>query len=181
VSATRIHIFGASGSGTTTLGRSVSERLGLPQFDADDYFWTKTEPPFTTPHPSDMRARRLAQALEPHEGWLLSGSVVGWGNFVVPALTLAVFVYVPHELRMRRIAARERERYGARIEAGGDMFEQSREFVAWAARYDSAGFEQRSRVVHEAWIGGLACPLLRIDDDATLEVWCERVCAAARS
>ena len=110
---------------------------------------------------------------------MLSGSVVGWGNVFASAFTLAVFVSLPLELRMRRLVARERERYGARVEPGGDMAEQSREFVAWAARYDSAGFEQRSRVVHEAWIGALTCPVLRIEDDATVGAWCARVCAAA--
>ena len=175
----RIHIFGASGSGTTTLGRAVSDRLGVPRFDADDYFWQKTEPPFTTLNPADVRTRLLATELDALDRWVLSGSVVGWGNVFVPAFTLAVFLSVPQGVRMRRIVARERARYGTRIEPGGDMAEQSREFIAWAARYETAGFDQRSRVVHEAWIGTLSCPVLRIDDDATVEAWCARVCAAA--
>lgn len=33
----RIHVFGASGAGCTTLGRSLAERLGLAAIDADDY------------------------------------------------------------------------------------------------------------------------------------------------
>jgi len=175
----RIHIFGASGSGTTTLGAAVSARLRLPQFDADDYFWQKTEPPFTTLNSPDVRTRLLAAELDARDRWVLSGSVVGWGNVFASAFTLAVFLSVPHERRMQRIVARERARYGARIEPGGDMAEQSREFLAWASRYETAGFEQRSRVVHESWIGTLTCPVLRIDDDATVEAWCARVCAAA--
>ena len=35
----RIHILGAAGSGTTTLGRALAERLQCPHFDTDDYFW----------------------------------------------------------------------------------------------------------------------------------------------
>ena len=176
--ALRIHTFGASGAGTTTLGRAVAGRLDLPQFDADDYFWQKTEPPFVAPHSPDVRAQLLGADLRAHEAWVLSGSIVGWGDAFAADFTLAVFVGIPQALRMRRLAARERERYGARIEPGGDMFEQSREFRAWAARYDTAGFEQRSRVVHEAWMRGLTCPVLRIEVDAPVETWCERVCAA---
>jgi adenylate kinase family enzyme len=37
----RVHIFGASGSGTTTLGRTLAERLGVRFFDGDDYFWER--------------------------------------------------------------------------------------------------------------------------------------------
>jgi adenylate kinase family enzyme len=174
----RIHVFGASGSGTTTLGRALGARLAIPLFDADDYFWEKTDPPFKTPNPPDVRVRLLAADLDGRDRWILSGSVVGWGNVFAPSFTLAVFLSVPHELRMQRIVARERDRYGARIDPGGDMVEQSREFIAWASRYETAGYEQRSRVVHEAWINTLTVPLLRIDDDASIDAWCERVCAA---
>lgn len=34
-----IHIFGASGSGATTLGRFLAVQLNVPCFDSDDYFW----------------------------------------------------------------------------------------------------------------------------------------------
>src|SRR5438128_874343 len=43
----RLHILGASGSGTTTLGRALAEGLQCPHFDTDDYFWLPTDPPFT--------------------------------------------------------------------------------------------------------------------------------------
>ena len=33
----RIHILGAFGSGTTTLGRALAARLQYPYFDMDDY------------------------------------------------------------------------------------------------------------------------------------------------
>ncbi|MDD7305364.1 MAG: shikimate kinase [Peptoniphilaceae bacterium] len=42
-----IHIFGASGSGTSTLGRYISEELGCFFMDIDDYFWEVTNPPYT--------------------------------------------------------------------------------------------------------------------------------------
>jgi len=34
-----IHIFGASGSGTTTLAKKISEELGHRMMDTDDYYW----------------------------------------------------------------------------------------------------------------------------------------------
>ena len=39
-----IHIYGASGSGITTLGRKISEELGYKFMDTDDYFWLPTNP-----------------------------------------------------------------------------------------------------------------------------------------
>jgi len=46
VTKKRIHLMGASGSGTTTLGRALAQRLGCPHFDTDHYFWFPTAPPF---------------------------------------------------------------------------------------------------------------------------------------
>src|SRR5678809_1323103 len=42
----RIHILGASGSGTT-LGRALAEHLQGSHFDTDDYSWLPTDPPHT--------------------------------------------------------------------------------------------------------------------------------------
>ncbi len=43
----RIHILGASGSGTTTIAESVCSMLDCAHFDSDNYFWENTKEPFT--------------------------------------------------------------------------------------------------------------------------------------
>jgi adenylate kinase family enzyme len=43
----RILVTGASGSGTTTLGKALAEQLACAFLDADDFFWFPTNPPFT--------------------------------------------------------------------------------------------------------------------------------------
>ncbi len=42
-----IHIYGASGSGTTTLARYLGSRLGYDVMDTDDYYWLPFDPPYT--------------------------------------------------------------------------------------------------------------------------------------
>ena len=42
-----LHITGASGSGTTTLGRALASAWAVPHADTDDYFWVPTTPPYT--------------------------------------------------------------------------------------------------------------------------------------
>jgi hypothetical protein len=39
----RIHILGASGTGTTTLGKALADRLNCPHFDADRFYWLPTD------------------------------------------------------------------------------------------------------------------------------------------
>ncbi|BDD11489.1 hypothetical protein FUAX_39210 (plasmid) [Fulvitalea axinellae] len=41
----KILIFGASGSGTTTLGKEIAKRAKFTHLDADDYYWKPTNPP----------------------------------------------------------------------------------------------------------------------------------------
>lgn len=163
--STRLHVFGASGSGTTTLGAALATALGIRHFDSDTFFWLPTEPPFSTPRPKPERDAMAFEALSGSDDWVLSGSIVKWSEDVVGLVEQAVFLYLPPEVRMARLRARETERYCDRIQPGGDMCEASMAFLAWAARYDTAGLEQRSLQTHEAWMRTLSAPVLELRGD----------------
>lgn len=62
----RIHITGASGSGCTTLGRALAERLGSVHLDTDTYFWLPSDPPFQTIREGGERRALLGDDLERH-------------------------------------------------------------------------------------------------------------------
>jgi adenylate kinase family enzyme len=165
--AHRIHILGASGAGTTTTARALAAELSIPALDNDDYFWVKTDPPFREIRPRAERVERLLGDLGPLESWVLAGSMVGWDEQIAPAFTLVVYLWVPPDVRMARLAARERSRYGAKILPGGPMYDASVAFMQWAARYDSAGAEQRSRALHQQWLEDVQAPVLRIEGDTS--------------
>jgi len=159
----RIHITGASGCGVTTLGAGLAARLGVPWHDTDSYFWLPTEPAYTTPRPMPERLERLARALDDEVGWVLSGSLDGWGDALIPRISADIFVRVPTAIRMERLRARETARFGDRIAPGGDMHRGSQDFLAWAEGYETGGMDQRSLVRHEAWLAALPCPVIRLD------------------
>jgi adenylate kinase family enzyme len=59
----RTLITGALGSGTTTLARSVANRLHLTALDTDNYFWLPTSPPFVDKRePNERLASQPPQA-----------------------------------------------------------------------------------------------------------------------
>ena len=60
---TIIHIFGPSGSGTTSLGRQMALNWGFRQLDSDDFYWLPTDPPFTSKRPLRREATWLFPAL----------------------------------------------------------------------------------------------------------------------
>lgn len=160
----RLHVLGASGSGTSTLGAALAERLGTIHLDTDDYFWEPTDPPYQDPRPRAERQRLLARDLDAHPGWVLSGSLCGWGDVFMPRFETVVFLRVPTEVRLRRLRERERARFGAAALApGGAMHENHAAFLAWAAAYDAGGTDMRSLARHVAWLERLACPVVRLE------------------
>jgi adenylate kinase family enzyme len=161
----KLHLFGASGSGTTTLGRALAERLAHPFFDVDDYYWLPTTPTFTKKRERSERIDLLRRTLG--EQWILAGSMCGWGEELLGDLDLAIFLEAPTAIRLQRLRARELERNIAtdRIEA----------FLRWAAEYDSGGMAVRSKRVHEALIARLSCRVLRLDGTEPVAANVERV------
>ncbi len=79
-----------------------------------------------------------------------------------PSLDLVVYKYVEPMERIARLRRREAGRFGARIEPGGDMYEEHRAFISWAEGYESGGLDMRSGASEEAWMADLSCPVVRI-------------------
>ena len=158
-----IHIFGASGAGTTALGKKIASELGYFFMDTDDYFWLPTDVPFTVKRDREERLLLMKRDIEKAENAVLSGSLTEWGDGLIPLFTLAVRVNTQTDIRIQRLKAREYARFGDRIREGGDMYKAHLEFLAWASRYDDGDEEMRSRIHHDAWQKKLLCPLLTLD------------------
>ena len=156
----RIHITGASGTGTTTLGRSLAEHLGCPYFDSDDFIWLRTDPPYQQMRERAERNTMLLASIRISDSWGLGGSVTGWIDpEILDAFDLIVFLIVPTELRLARLREREMRELG----------NADPEFIAWAASYDDGDETIRSRVGHEEWLAEQKAPVLRLEGDMTNE------------
>lgn len=165
----KIHIFGASGSGVSTLGRALAIEFQIPFFDSDDYYWKQTDPPFVEANPIDERKSLLKNAVADNKSWVVSGTLVSWGDVIQDEFDFAVYLSVPSEERILRLKKREAERFGSRIEVGGDMHEAHLKFLDWAAQYDEGYMGGRSKAKHEVWMKTLNCTVLRIKGIVSLE------------
>jgi adenylate kinase family enzyme len=171
----RVNVFGASGAGTTSLGRALADRLAVTFFDADDFFWELTDPPYQTVRGRALRQSLLMESLAGADAWILAGSICGWGDDAIPLLDFAVIVITPTALRLDRLRDRERTRFGERIARGGDMHEQHRAFLDWAAQYDDGPSTMRSRRRHDEWQAQLPCPVIRVDGSLPLQQACDEI------
>ena len=177
----RIHLMGASGSGVTTLGRALAGRLALPHHDSDDYFWLPTAPPYQTTRPATDRLRLMHEIFLPRLDWVLSGSVTGWGDELIPLFDLVVYVTTPREIRLSRLRAREATHFGAdAVAPGGWRHDETESFIEWASHYEAGDREGRSLAKHEAWLAGLPCLVVRVDGSRPLAVLVEQLCSDAQ-
>lgn len=166
-------ITGAPGSGVTTLGRALAEHWNCPVFDTDDFYWfTDDALPYRRKRNPQHRLRLLTEALDAAaEGRVVvSGALLGWGEPLLPRFDAVVYCWLPTELRLGRIRAREAARYGKdRIEPGGDLHPVFEKFLTWAADYDAphAAGRLRSQAYETAWLAGLKIPVLHLLEDQT--------------
>ena len=164
-----IHLYGASGSGTSTIGRFISKQLGYFFMDTDDYFWEKTDPPYTVKREISERIRLMKGDIGRYDNVVISGSLVDWGDELIPLFTLTIRVETNTAVRLERLKIREREHFGSRIDIGGDMHENHMEFIEWAGAYDDGGIDMRSKAKHHEWQKKLKCPILLVDGNMPVE------------
>jgi len=165
----KLLIFGASGSGTTTLGKEIEKRTDFKHLDVDDYYWQKTEPPFQEKIPLNKRNENLKADFEKFRNIVLSGSMVSWGKEWETSFDLAIFIRLDNDERMKRLEKREIIRYGEKLLTNKKNQRDSKAFLEWANQYENPNFDGRSLKVHNDWIKLLKCDILRIDGGVELK------------
>jgi adenylate kinase family enzyme len=163
-----ILITGASGTGTTTLGRALASDLSCQFFDTDDYYWLPSNPSFQQKQEPSTRVSALLQDLNATSTAVIAGSVMNWGSELEDSLALIVFLTLPKDIRIARLEEREVRMRGA----------ANPDFLAWARQYEEGKMSGRSRARHEQWLSARTCPVVRIDGDTSTTEPLGRVRAA---
>ncbi len=166
----KILVTGASGSGTSTLGKALSQHLGVNYFDSDDYFWLNTDEPFTKRRRPDLRNQLIKSDIGAYESWVIGGSVYDWGEDVFPDFDLIVFLYLPTAQRLERLKKREEEKYGIEELAQPKRQKHFLAFLTWAADYDEAkGIAKITLKAHEEWLSTGSKTVLAIKGEIELQ------------
>ena len=174
-----ISINGCSGSGKTTIGRKVAERLGYLHLDLDDYYWDWDAPlPYTQLRPKDEVIELLQRDMAEHDRFVMSGSISSklW-DFVNPLLDFAVLLSAPPAVCMERVKARAFSNYGDRVLEGGDLYESHQTFYKTVGMYHTGENPSYSLERHQRWARELACPVLHIDGTRAVDENVEMIVA----
>jgi uridine kinase len=162
-----ILVIGASGSGQTTLGEALAEKLAFTFLDADDFYWLPTTPAYQEKRDVKARLSLILQSMA-SKSVIIAGSVLGWGSDLEDCFDLIIFLSLDTEIRLSRLRVREQQELGFVDE----------EFIAWANEYENPDFTSRNRVKQIAWLAKKQASVVVIDGDLTVE---QRLAIAMKS
>ncbi len=168
-SSHRINLIGGSGSGASTLGEKLADYLGCPHFEAEHFYHVPTDPPYHQQRNPQERLELIVEALEESESWVLSGSVMGWGEHPIFDFTHMIWILPPQDIRLKRLHDRELTKLGDRVLEGGDMYEAYLEFMNWVEGYERGNLDGKSLERHKAYLTQIICPVLRLTGKMTVE------------
>ncbi len=170
-----IAIIGLNGSGKSTLAHALAKRINYYELDVEDCYFPEQkesriwalennsimetvhlgELPFSKPRTKTEVQDILIEKIANNPKFILSGVTMNWKEDILACLDIAFWIQTPGSERVKRIQAREAKRFGKRVLAEGDMFEQQREFLKMAENRDS-------KIIEES-IKKLACPVVKVD------------------
>jgi len=150
-----IIVFGANGSGKSTIGRELARVLNFKFMDHEDYHFVKTEIPYTVERSREESLNLMLVDINEYGSFVLCAVTGDFCDEISAMYEFAVYLSAPHEIRMERIKQRAIERHGDRVREGGDMYERQMSFLDFAARRPLTRIEQ--------WAKTLTCPVMHID------------------
>lgn len=170
----RLLISGGPGAGCTSTAEKVSEKVGIPVFDSDSFFHKPSDPPFQKQNSPQGRRVMLETALSRQANWIVSGSVSTWElNSFDP--THGFLLNISTQVRLDRLAERQRNRFGDRIQPRGDMHEEHQVFMDWAAGYEERSGRSRNLSTDEEFLVTHCDHFMSIDQVAGIDAIVERV------
>lgn len=123
-----ILITGLNGCGKSTVCRLLAEKLNYFSMDVENYYFIKSDTPYSKFHTLEETQRLMECDIEKHKKFILATVNCNWGEKINSAFKLAVVLKAPLEIRMERIKMREYKKFGDRVLDGGDLYGSQQKF-----------------------------------------------------
>lgn len=162
-----IMVFGANGSGKSTLGPAVARALRFKYMDIEEYRFVKSDIPYTARRSREDCIKFMRTDIKRHGSFVISAVIGDFGEEISSMFQLAAWISAPLETRLERIRRRSWEQYGARVQAGGDLYEQNLRFLNFVASRSLSGIER--------WAETLSCPVIQVDGTKSVAENTERI------
>ena len=160
---TGIIVCGLNGTGKSTLGKTLAEKLHFHFIDNEDLYFPKIDPAYiyAAPRTREEVEKLLLNEIEKHEDFVFASVKGDYGEAMYPFFQYAVLIDVPKNIRIGRVKNRSFQKFGNRMLFGGDLYEQEERFFHLV--------KSRAEDTVEKWIQSLSCPIIRIDGTKPIE------------
>ena len=152
-----ILICGLNGTGKSTLGKMLADRLGYEFIDNEDLWFPKTDPAykFSGPRSEEEAVRLLEEKISGNHRFVFAAVKGNYGSRLINSLDYIILVEVPKQIRSQRVRDRSYHKFGNRILPGGDLYDRE---TRWFSLTDS-----RPDTYVTDWLKTVDCPVIRID------------------
>ena len=160
---TGILICGLNGTGKSTLGKVLAQKLHFYFIDSEGLSFPKTDSNYIYASPRTRKevGKLLLSEIKTHINFVFATVKGGYDEAIYPFLQYAVLIEVPKDLRIQRIINRSFQKFGSRILLGGDLHEQEKHFLNFVT--------SRAENTVEDWVHCLNCPVIKIDGTKPIE------------
>ncbi len=156
--AINLLIFGAPGSGVSTLCEKLSSKLQFSSIILQN----RSEPPDSGDPiligPQELI--QMKQQLQETKGYIIDGSpcLMDWS---LDELDGIIYLRTPKIQRLQRLRTRELASQGQGIlKEGCREFKKFNRFMYWVSQFDQAGVDRESKILHQKFLNSLRLPLL---------------------
>ena len=158
-----IQICGLNGCGKSTLGRALAERLGFHFIDNEDLYFSRTGPnePYTNPRSREEAEKLLMKEVQAHPNFVFAAVKGNYGDAILPMYNYVILLEVPREIRLQRVRDRAQQKFGSRIQPGGDLHNEEEAFFQMVA--------SRQDDFVEKYLQRVTCPIIRVDGTKPVE------------
>ena len=143
--------------------KALAEKIGFHFIDNENLYFsrTNTDEPYTNAKSRIEVERLLMEEVSRHPDFVFSAVKGDYGKDIVPMYNYVVVIEVPKEIRSQRVRNRSFQKFGSRMQMGGDLYKQEEAFFRMV--------ESRQDDYVENWLQSVKCPIIRVDGTKPIE------------